>query len=60
MLKKGKFIKEEPPKIGRHWGYSTSRRNKTEEEYFVEALLRGDKIQTSTKFERFVARLMGI
>ena len=60
MLKKGRYIKEEPPKIGRHWSYAMAKRRKTEEEYFAEAILRGDKIHSYTRLEHFVARLIGI
>lgn len=60
MLKKGEFIKEPPPQIGRHWCYALTRRHKTEEEHFAEALIRGNKIQTTSKIEQLVARLIGI
>ena len=60
MLKKGMFVKEPPLQIGKHWHYALTRRHKTEEEHFAEALIRGDKIQLATKFERLIARLIGI
>lgn len=60
MLKKGKFIKEPHPEIGRHWSYSMLLRRKTEEERLTEAILRGDEVRTVTKVERFVAMLLKI
>ena len=54
MLKKGVFIKEPLPEIGRHWTYSLIYRNKTEEEKFIEAVLRGERVKTETRFERLI------
>lgn len=60
MLKKGKFVKEPYPQIGKHWTYTMLFRRKTEEEKFTEALIRGDEIDTITKIERLVATFLKI
>lgn len=60
MLKRGKFIKEPFPQIGKFWTYTMSNRAKSQEEHFVEALIRGDKVHTTTKVERLLAAMLKI
>ena len=59
MLKDGKFIREEPPKIGRFYVPKTKEDDHTPEERFAQSLLLGysDKQSFLSKFFGLMLRI---
>jgi hypothetical protein len=60
MLRQGKFIKEEPPKIGAFYTPQSKADNHTPEERFVQSLLLGyeeEKESFLSKFFGFMLRV---
>lgn len=58
MLKEGKFIKEEPPKIGAHYSLDVHQRKLTPEEYFAQDVILGINPYNTTTLERLIGKLL--
>lgn len=58
MLVDGKFIKEDPPKIGVHYSPNIHTRKSTPEECFVQDVLLGINPYNTTIFVKLFERLL--
>lgn len=59
MLIDGKFIKEEPIKIGVHWVPDYAKKS-TPEECFIQDVLLGINPYNTNKFQKVLGRLLQI
>jgi len=60
MLKKGKFIREEPPKIGRFYMPKFKEENYTPEERFAQSLLLGYQQPRESLLSKFFGLMLRI
>ena len=60
MLKEGRFIKEEPPKIGRYYVPRVKEDERTPEERFAQDLILGDTDTKYSFFSKFLSVMLRV
>ena len=60
MLRDGKFIKEEPPKIGQFYVPKFKEEHYTPEERFAQSLVLGYREKSASFFSRFLGLMLRI
>jgi hypothetical protein len=60
MLKEGRFIKEEPPKIGRYYTPKIKEDEHTPEERFAQNLILGSVDKKYSFFSKFLSAMLRV
>ena len=60
MLKQGRFIKEEPPKIGQYYTPRNKEETHTPEEYFAQNLILGNTDRKYSFFSKFLSVMLRV